>query len=273
MSSNKAAAVEVPELEPLRFSRLKLMGKSAAHFAHGYGEETGALRKGTALHSYLIGATDSVVLYPGKVRNGKVWEAFKAENDGKTLLIASEFDTVRRMRDSLEAHPRAMELLGGGAGGVQEGVVQEERIDWTDSGRACRGTPDVVHLLPGGRKIGVELKTTVTSQPDRFRWQTRKFAYHAQCAWYKYGLERCLNYAPGPVVDFFVVAVESAAPYPVTVFRFDEESLLMGHKQCRLWLEQLLGCERAGHFPAYAESDVTLSVVDDEADGLDWSDE
>jgi hypothetical protein len=271
MSSNKASAISIaspiisPELEPLRFSRLKLMGKSAAHYQHGYGEETGALRKGTALHSYLIGATDDVVLYPGKVRNGKVWDAFKAANDGKTMLIASEFDTVRRMRESLEAHPRAMELLTGG--------VQEERIDWTDSGRACRGTPDVMHLRADGTKVGVELKTTVTSHPERFAWQTRKFAYHAQCAWYKYGLERCLNYAPGAVTDFYVVAVESTAPYPVTVFRFDEESLLMGHKQCRLWLEALLGCERAGHFPAYAESDVTLSVVDDDTDGLDWSDE
>jgi hypothetical protein len=272
MSSNKASAISIaspiisPELEPLRFSRLKLMGKSAMHYAHGFGEGSSAMRKGTALHSYMLGGADKVVLYTGR-RDERMaaWRDFQAANDGKCILSPSEIEKVAGMREALAAHPRAMELLTGG--------VQEERIDWTDSGRACRGTPDVVHLRADGTKVGVELKTTVTSHPERFAWQTRKFAYHAQCAWYKYGLERCMNYAPGTVTDFYVVAVESTPPHPVTVFRFDEESLLMGHKQCRLWLEALLGCEHAGHFPAYAESDVTLSVVDDDTDGLDWSDE
>jgi hypothetical protein len=142
-------------------------------------------------------------------------------------------------------------------------------------GRACRGTPDAVHLIPdgkgGSKKIGVELKTCVTSHPERFAWQCRKMSYHAQCAWYKHGLERSMAYPAGPVTEFFVVAVESTVPYPVTVFRFDEESLIMGHKQNRLWLEQLLGCERSGHFPAYTECDVALTVLED-GDGLDWSD-
>jgi hypothetical protein len=263
VSSSNAASQVVPELEPLRFSRLKLMAKSAAHYAAGFGGETGAMRKGTALHSFMLGGADRVVLYEGR-RDARMaaWRDFQAANDGRHILIKSELDPVEGMRRSLEAHPRAMALLSG---------IQEQRIDWTDNGRACRGTPDAVHVRQDGSKVGVELKTCVTSHPERFTWQCRKMAYHAQCAWYKNGLERSMAYPPGPVTEFYVVAVESAAPYPVTVFRVDDESLKMGHKQNRLWLEQVLNCERSGHFPAYVETDVTLSVLD-EGDGLEWGD-
>jgi hypothetical protein len=267
MSSNAAndqAPAPAADLEPVRFSRLKLMGKSAAHYAAGFGSETGAMRKGTALHSYLIGDPGKVVLFPGKVRNGKVWEAFQEEHAGKALLIKSELAPVEGMRRALEAHPRAMELLGGKG-------IRETRIEWTLSGRACAGTPDVVHLKANGGKVLVELKTCVTSQPERFKWQARKMAYNAQCAWYADGLERTMSYAPGPVEEVYIVAVESAEPYPVTVIQVGPCQLAKGCRTNRAWFEQLLGCERTGRFPAYVESDV-LWDEDEDSDGLEWGD-
>lgn len=249
-------------LEPVRFSRLKKMALSAAHYAEGFGTETGPMRKGSGLHAYMLGGEKSVVVYKEGSRNPNFskWKAFQAAHAGKHILIPSELDKVAGMRRSLEKHPRAMALLDG---------IQERRIEWTDAGRACAGTPDVV-IPKNGRTIGVELKTTQTSHPERFVWQCRKMAYHAQCAWYKRGIELCGNYQPALVDEFYVVAVESTAPFPVTVFKLDQESLEAGAKMNRLWLEQLLVCERNNHFPAYAESDVLLSVVDTE-DTLDWS--
>jgi hypothetical protein len=248
--------------EPVRFSRLKKMALSAAHFAEGFGPETAPMRKGSALHAYLLGGEKNVAVYTEGARNpnfGK-WKVFQAQNAGKHILIPSELATVAGMRKSLERHTRAMALLDG---------IQERRIEWTDAGRACMGTPDVV-IPKNGRTIGVELKTCVTSHPERFVWQCRKMNYHAQCAWYKRGIELCGNYQPALVDEFFVVVVESAPPYPVTVFKLDQESLEAGAKMNRLWLEQLLVCERNNHFPAYAESDVLLSVVETETE-LDWS--
>jgi len=249
--------------EPVRFSRLKLMGKSPAHFLAGYGPETGPMRKGTALHAYLLGGEKRVVVYDEGRRDDRIakWRAFKERNAGKHILSPSEVEVVQGMRRSVERHDRAMELLDG---------IQEQRITWTDGGRKCAGTPDVVHPK-NGKKIAVELKTCVTSHPERFVWQARKLAYHAQCAWYKTGLELTQSYEPGPVEEFFVVVVESTAPHPVTVFRFDRDSLEAGRKICRLWLEQLLVCEASGRFPAYAENDVLLSVLDSE-ELLDWGD-
>jgi len=250
------------ELEPVRFSRLKRMATSAAHYAAGFGPETGPMRKGTALHAYLLGGEKNVVVYTGGRRDDRIekWRHFKAAHEGRHIMSPTELGDVIGMRESLEKHPRAMWLLDG---------VQERRIHWEDAGRACMGTPDVV-IPKGDRRILVELKTTRTSHPERFVWECRRHLYHAQVAWYRRGAELCGEYGPGGFDEVYVVAVESAPPYPVTVFRVDEKSLEVGARMNRLWLEQLLVCERNDHFPAYAESDVPLSVVDEEPE-LDWS--
>jgi hypothetical protein len=247
--------------EPVRFSRLKLMAKSAAHFAEGYGDETGPMRKGTAVHAYLLGGEKKVVVYEGGARNPnfKKWQQFKAANEGKHILIPSELGEVAGMRKSLERHARAMWLLDG---------IQERRVHWSDAGRDCMGTPDCV-IPKGDRRILVELKTTRTSHPERFVWECRKHAYHAQVAWYRRGVERCGEYGSLPFDEVYIVAVESTAPYPVTVFHVDEPTLEAGDKMNRLWLEQLLVCEKENHFPAYAESDVELSLVETETE-IDW---
>jgi hypothetical protein len=252
--------MQTNDLEPVRFSRLKLFSKSAAHYAHGYGDDTGPMRKGSALHRYLLGDKSAVVLYPGKVRRGKQWDAFQKENEGADILIKSEFKDVDGMRKSIERHPRAMALLDG---------IREERIEWEMGGRACAGTPDVVSILHAGSKRVVELKSSVSSAPDLFRWQAKRMAYHAQLAWYAHGLESALTYAPGPVIEQYIVAVESTPPYPVTVVRVTDKMRNKGMRQCRLWFEQLLVCERADHFPGYVEADVDW----DDDDDLEWDDE
>ena len=56
----------------------------------------------------------------------------------------------------------------------------------------------------------------------------------------------------------------------MTVLRIMPRMLAAGEKQCRLWFEHLLVCERTGCFPGYVESDVEW---DDEEVELDWDEE
>jgi hypothetical protein len=79
-----------------------------------------------------------------------------------------------------------------------------------------------------------------------------------------------MAYAPGPVTQQYIVAVESSAPYPVTVIRVTDKMRNKGARQCRMWFEQLLVCERSGHFPGYVEADVDW---DDDDTELEWDDE
>jgi hypothetical protein len=256
--------VSSTDLHPVRFSRLKLFSKSAAHYAANTGQDTASLRKGSGTHSYLIGDRDAVVVYEDGARNPrhKKYQEFAEANEGKLILSPSEFEAVEGMRRSIERHSRAMELLNG---------IREERIEWSIAGRACAGTPDVVHLLPSGEKRLVELKTGQSAAPDLFRWQAKKLSYHAQLAWYDNGIGLSMAYKPGPVVEHFIVAVESSPPYPVTVVRVTPKMIDKGARQWRVWFEQLLVCERSGTFPAYVEADVDWD--DDDGDGLEWDEE
>lgn len=257
MSSNDNAR------EPVHFTNLKLFSKSAAHYAARPVEDTASLRAGQATHAYLLGQSHRVAVYEDGARNKthKKYQAFLEEHQEQTILSPAEFEAVNGMRRSIERHPRAMQLLDG---------IQEQMIEWQIAGRACAGTPDVVHLHADGSKVLVELKTSQSAAPDLFRWQARKLAYHAQLAWYARGLETALVYKPGPVIEQYIVVVESAPPHPVTVFRVTDALRAAGDKQCRIWFEQLLVCERTGNWPGYVECDVELD--EDEVE-LEWDDE
>ncbi len=252
-------------IEPIRFSRLKRMSKSAAHYADAspWGE-TGPMRKGTALHSYLLGGK-AIAVYEGR-RDPRMaaWKEFQAEHAGKTILSPRELGDVGGMRRAIENHPRARMLLDDG--------VQENRIEWDLAGRACAGTPDVVRPKNGHKRL-VELKTCNTSAPGLFKHKAKGMGYHAQVAWYADGCERTMSYEPGSVNEVFIIAVESSSPYPVTVIRVCESMLLLGRKQYRAWFEAVRNCEHVDHFPAYAENDVDWEDEEADGDGLDWSDD
>jgi hypothetical protein len=219
------------------------------------------MRKGSALHSYMLGGKDGVVVFDG-VRNkrSKKWIEFQEENEGKHILTRTQFSEVEGMRKSLEAHPRAMELLDDG--------VQETTIHWDIGGRACAGTPDVVKPKSNRKKRLVELKSCMSSNPRRFKWHAIKQGWFAQVDWYANGLERSLAYAHGPVDEVFIVAVESKAPWPVTVFQVKPSMLKRGREQWREWMQILEVCERTNTWPAYADGDV--EIEDDDDSGLDW---
>lgn len=250
-------------LEPVRFSRLKLFGKSAAHYACNASDDTSSLRKGSALHSYLLGDADKVAVYTGKKRDKRVkaYQEFLENHPGADILNAREFEAVDGMRKAILAHDRARQLLAG---------VREQRITWDTAGRDCAGTPDVVHLNANGTKVLVELKTSVSSSPGLFKWQGKKLGYPAQVAWYADGLERTMLYKPGPVTAIYVVAVESAPPFNVVIYPVTERLRVQGRKQWRIWFEQLLNCEASGNFPGYAESDVEWDAEDED---LVWDEE
>lgn len=254
------------DLEPLRFSRLKLMAKSAMHYQHGFDGESASLRKGGATHSFLIGDASRVRVYDGRRdKRSKDYQAFLEANPDCEIMIESEMRDVLGMRRAIERHPRAMQLL--------DGAVREERIEWEFMGRACAGTPDVVHIdKRTGKKGLVELKTAKTADPFRFKWQAHSLLYHGQMAWYSKGIETTTIYQPGPVDWHKIVVVESSAPYPVTIINVTKPKITAGKRLCKELLEALLVCERTGVFPPYCDGEVDWED-DEQGDGLDWGDD
>lgn len=243
-----------PKLATWRFSTLKQFSLSAAHALAALkdeSEETLALRLGAGAHAMLFGLP--VEMYAAK-RDDRIeaWRDFKAACAARgceTILSPAEWRQAKNVVDALRKHETAMRLLF-------DGTTIEETIYWTFLGVKLRSTPDA-HT----NERLVELKTTFTSKPERFLWQTIKYHYHAQVASYGEAIGERFGSRPA---ESFIIAVEKTDPFPVTVFRLTEDALEQGRKQWRLWMEELLGCLGSGYFPAYAEDIVPLDIEPNE---------
>jgi hypothetical protein len=236
------------ELEPVRFSNLKLMALSPAHYRAAADKETYAMERGRALHSLVLGGP-RVIPYPGKTRQGKDWAAFQAANDDAQILTSGEYAKARGMADAVRANRHAMDLLEG---------QHEVEIDWHYLGRRCQSHIDVIG---GGGRWVTELKSTVSSNPDRFAWQAQRMAYFGQLAFYMEALQQTNRSVPE---DAYVVAVEAVPPFVVTVMRLTDKALEQGRKCMRLWMERLLGCEATGEWPGYVQGVVALDAPEAE---------
>ncbi len=244
---------------PIRYHHLKAVGRAPA-FAKLIldGEEkapTRAMEMGTGVHALLF-KNKEVIAYPGATRRGKEWDAFKAEHAGAFILTGKELEVSRAMAKAIQANRLAMSVLDGEV---------EKTILFDIGGRACRTTPDV-----RGVDFVTELKSTVSSDPRRFTWQAQKMGYHGQNAWH---LEGVLQSGLGTYRKAYVVAVESSAPFIVTVMQETDRALDQGARQCRLWFEQFRNCEATGEWPGYAQDIVPLDAPEDEPELIYPADE
>lgn len=251
-------------MQPVRCHHLKAIGRSPAHgylSLSGEGDDEGesaAISLGTTVHALLQGKTD-IVVYPGPVRRGKEWEKFKALNAGARIVLQQERDQAMGMAEALVGNKDAARLL------TASRVRREETILFDHLGRACRSTPD---LASRSWSWFADLKTTRCADPDRFRWDALRMHYHVQVAMQRLAIRA----KGGNPKEAFIIAVESAKPWPVSVMLVDEDSLIAGEKQMHLWLERLIGCEAAGFWPGYVQSVVPLNIVERHEE-LQWDED
>lgn len=232
---------------PVRFSHLKAFGRSAAHGKHAReveSEQTYAMQRGTAVHALIFG-TRKVCGYPGKARYGKEFDAFAAERTDSEILTMTEYDKARRMADAVRGNALAMSVLAGEC---------EKTIRFKWNGLDCRATPDC-----RGPNYLTELKSSSTVDPVRFPWHAIRMAYHAQMAL------QCIA-CGNRIDDCFVVAIEASEPFPVQVYRFDENALDVGNRLLMLWAERLKNAEESQSWPAYSSTILPIDVQDEEAE-------
>ena len=235
------------ELAPVRWSHLKNMCQSPAHYRYRLEHpisETPAMRIGTYVHKLLLGGPRLVEVYPGD-RRGKAWEEFDAAY-GKiaTVLNRSEGETASRIANAVMEHKQAMELLYSGA--------REETISWVQTGRVCVGTPDVASA-----SVLVDLKVTVSADPKILRWHAIKMLWHAQLAWYANALSKINGFMPA---DIYIVAAESKPPYPVTILHMQPSAIMAGEAVWASCFSRLLQCEASGDWPAYSSVPVPFEA-------------
>jgi hypothetical protein len=239
---------------PVRYSRLKLMSRSALHYYDALQDpddhDSLARRIGRGAHAMILGQPFTV--FRGSVRRGKEWEAFKVENQGVEILNENEYDRSSRIADAIMSHADAVRLLFG------PGHRLEELLRWDINGRSCQSRPDSFTS-----DTVAELKTARTTEPGKFVRDAQRMGYHGQLSFYQEAIAACGYKRPEMAV---IVSVESERPNTVQCYELTKRSLEVGQCLWRAWWERLMVCEESGHWPSYSESVLPFDVEVGELD-------
>lgn len=234
---------DMPFAEYLALDRLSASGaksllKAPAIFKHQQDhpfEPTAAMQLGTLVHAMVL--EDDVARFEiieGGYGKGKR----EAEVRERGLIPVTEdtWTTAEAMKWAVWKHPLASGLLSLGEPEQtvlweQEGVPMKARIDWLRN--------DVI----------VDLKTTTSANPSDFRRSVATFGYHVQQAIYA----EAVRELTGNDLPFYFIAVESRAPYLVSVVQLDDMAAERGrelaHRAIELWADG----KRTGEWPGYPE--------------------
>lgn len=245
---------EYVDIKAEHWSTLKNLAKSPLHYLYAKQnptEDTVSLARGRGVHTAVLEPEKfdfEYIIYPGKARRGKEWDAFKAEHVNQTILKADERDKVLAAADAVRRHPEVKALMRSG--------VSEQSFKWLDeeSGLTCKSRVDWI-----GDAL-FDLKTTGDVDQRRFGNVAARLMYHGQVGMYSDGA--------GHRGDIFIVAVEAEPPYDVAVFRVTEDALYAGRELYRGFLKLAAECHRTnlwpGRFPRIVDLELPRYVFEDE---------
>lgn len=225
----------------------------AAKFGAFAADRKEAYRFGTACHLMTLGEEKKVARCSiRRDMRTKQYQAYAAEaeqNGIKVILSEREHFLADAIVTAIRRNELAMRMLF-------DGTIIEQTIEWEYFGRSFRATPDA----RTGSRI-VDLKTSRSSNPAWFKREALRMHYDTQVRLYSDAAKE----ATGRAIDECVlVVVEKTPPFPVTVFRFDDEVLERADRILRLWMEQLNVCEASNMWPEYASSIVPIEMDEQE---------
>ena len=223
----------------INFSTLKYVHTSPKHYrwAVDVGRpDTTALMKFRAIHTAILEPDvfdDRYVVYPGKTRRGKEWDAFCIAHPGCEIIKADERDKILKAAEAVMADEVASPLFDEGEG--------ERALTWFDprTGLQCKARVDW-----WSPKVLLDVKSGPVN--DRiFGMLAAKLLYYVQIAWYSDGLMAVTDFRPPAK---FVV-VEDDDPFDVFVVPVDDDQLQLGRDTYAGWLDTVLECQQTGKWP------------------------
>lgn len=255
--------VRHPTDQRVHFSELKAMAKSPAHYVTACKGARAVTRPMTigAVADCIVFGDRGYGVYPGKVRNGREWDAWQAANPGLIHCIQSELDDAHGAADAVLSDPVAQSIL------KADDVEYQVCAQWEAYGLQCaagivgeRGgydcigmaTPLMAEMVPGirpGDSFVADMKITSSTEPYDLSVHAWKMLWHSQLAWYVDGIA-----ANGGRCDqALIIAAESSEPHNVTVLLVPPDLLEEGRKSIALWAEKLRACDKTGRFPGYTQ--------------------
>jgi exodeoxyribonuclease VIII len=205
-------------MRKLSYSSIKQFGKSPNHFLQYINREqvtTPAMIKGTAFHCLVLESEKFRADYAvapkvdRRTKAGKeTWANFSSENEGKEVITQQDWNDISEMAKAFYNYEHSSSLLS---------MDVEQHIEGKIQGIDFRGYADIV-----GDNYIADLKSCQDASPDKFIRDAFNMDYHLQAAIYLEltGKER-----------YYIIAVESSAPYNVAVYEMSFEMITAGRKK------------------------------------------
>lgn len=224
-------------------------------------EESKPFDLGHAVHAKVLGVGMKVVEIPAGLlaTNGatstKAAKEFMRDARAKGLvpLKAEDFAPVNAMAEAVLAHPTARLLLE--REGIPEAsVFAEDPV----TGEWFRARPDFLPEPARKHKtVLVDLKTSISADPRRFRNSVAKYGYHQQDPWYCDAVR--LVRGDRDVSMAFVI-VESHEPWLVSVCELLPEAVEKGRERNRRALDLWHQCRTTNRWPGYGSEIYQLDL-------------
>ena len=206
-------------IDAINGSAIKRGTVSMRHMHHemtlAESKSTASQEWGTLIHLRVLEPArfDSVVGVWDESRNTK---AFKAVKDDKEYWLTSEKkDALDVIDDNIRNHPEASMILND--------TEKEVVLTWDGKYGAAKARLDALSYTP----FIADIKSTTIIEPARFQTHAFKMGMHLSAGWYVEGLE-ANGYDSAP---FYLIVVESRAPYDVVVYEMDESLIAMGREE------------------------------------------
>lgn len=248
---------EYRAMDAVNWSTAKvILDKSPRHYLHAVknqGEEdSDTLAFGRLFHCLLFEPAEveaRFVTWTGNVRNGGVWEAFREEHAGRTIIKnADEYARAARMAEAARTNPVLAPYI--------DGARYEVTLQWTDpaTGLACKARLDWIHE-PSHTII--DPKTMVDLSPRAVANAIARYRYHGQLAHYAAAVEHALGWRPERRALF---GIEKSEPYDTGLFFLDEDTIEAGEDDVRRALATIAECRATGWWPGRYPAPVDVRI-------------
>lgn len=213
---------------PLSFSSLKAFARSPLQFIEykeNKPEPTPAMLFGTLVHRALLEPkkySRTVAVWEGGRRGTNAHKDFVAANKGKDIVTAKEAMDIRTLCHRVEAHPYAGSML-------KQCQKFEVPFKMEQCGVPHRGIIDGL-----GSWFMLDLKTTQSVSHYSLQRNIYDLKYYMQAAIY----QRAAALMGYDHEAYFIIAVESTAPYHVQVVELEPHYIARGHIEWENLLEQ-----------------------------------
>jgi PDDEXK-like uncharacterized protein DUF3799 len=217
----------------VHFSLARLMADSPAkarHACENPTEPTSSMLFGSMVDHVIMPAERRIVVFPGAIRRGKEWDAFKAANEGALIVKIDEMREAEACAQAVLNDPDVREF------GLFNGDHQHP-FAWEMHGLpwATRGL-DVL-----GANFVNDLKTTSSTEPSALSHHIRKMKYPEQLATYR----RAARLHGKTIERCYLTCVESRPPWDVVVVEFEPEELDEADQEVELWCARIRRAEES----------------------------